>query len=55
MDIPVLANVTSRLRIGQLVSPVTLRHPWELTPQAIALDVLSNGRIEIVIAELLGI
>jgi alkanesulfonate monooxygenase SsuD/methylene tetrahydromethanopterin reductase-like flavin-dependent oxidoreductase (luciferase family) len=55
MEIAVLANVTSRLRIGPLVSPVTLRQPVDLTPQAIALNVLNNGRIELVIAELLGI
>ena len=50
-----LANVTSRLRIGPLVSPVTLRHPVHLTPQAIALNVFNKGQIELVIAELLGI
>lgn len=47
MEIAVLANVTNRLRIGPLVSPVTLRHPVDLAHQAIALDVLSNGRIDL--------
>ncbi len=55
MEIAVLAHVTNRLRIGPLVSVATLRHPADLTPQAIALNVFNNGRIELAIAELLGI
>ncbi len=35
---------TRRIRFGQLVSPVTFRHPVELAQHAVALDHLSGGR-----------
>ncbi len=35
---------TSRITFGQLVSPVSFRHPVELAQQAVALDHLSSGR-----------
>ncbi|MCX7623696.1 MAG: LLM class F420-dependent oxidoreductase [Thermomicrobium sp.] len=35
---------TKRIRFGQLVSPVTFRHPVELAQNAVALDHLSGGR-----------
>ncbi|MCX2726406.1 TIGR03560 family F420-dependent LLM class oxidoreductase [Thermomicrobium sp. 4228-Ro] len=35
---------TSRVRLGQLVSPTTYRHPVELAQNAVALDHLSGGR-----------
>lgn len=35
---------TCRLLSGQLVSPVTYRHPVELAPNAVAVDRLSGGR-----------
>lgn len=35
---------TKRIRFGQLVSPVTFRHPVELAQHAVALDHLSGGR-----------
>ncbi|MCS7050574.1 MAG: LLM class F420-dependent oxidoreductase [Thermomicrobium sp.] len=35
---------TERIRFGQLVSPVTFRHPVELAQHAVALDHLSGGR-----------
>lgn len=35
---------TTRVRIGQLVSPTTYRHPVELAQNAVALDHLSQGR-----------
>lgn len=38
------ALLTSRVRIGQLVSPTTYRHPIELAQNAVALDHLSGGR-----------
>ncbi|MCS7050575.1 MAG: LLM class flavin-dependent oxidoreductase, partial [Thermomicrobium sp.] len=38
------ALLTSRVRIGQLVSPTTYRHPVELAQNAVALDHLSEGR-----------
>ncbi|MBV9359227.1 MAG: LLM class F420-dependent oxidoreductase [Chloroflexi bacterium] len=39
-----LAGVTSRVRLGAMVSAVTLRHPGILVKQVSALDVLSGGR-----------
>lgn len=45
--IAVLAARTHRLRIGSLVSPVTWRHPVDLCKQAIALDLLTSGRIDV--------
>jgi alkanesulfonate monooxygenase SsuD/methylene tetrahydromethanopterin reductase-like flavin-dependent oxidoreductase (luciferase family) len=35
---------TTRVRVGQLVSPVTFRHPVKLAENAVALDKLSRGR-----------
>jgi F420-dependent oxidoreductase-like protein len=39
-----VALMARRLRFGQLVSPVTFRHPVELAQNAVALDHLSGGR-----------
>ncbi|MBS2037175.1 LLM class F420-dependent oxidoreductase [bacterium] len=39
-----LAGVTSRLRLGAMVSSVTFRHPAVLMKAACTLDVLSSGR-----------
>ena len=47
MEIAALAATTSTIRIGPLVSPSTFRHPVDLAHQAIALDVLTNGRIDL--------
>lgn len=47
MEIAVLAATTSTIRIGPLVSPITFRHPVDLAHQAIALDVLTGGRIDL--------
>ncbi len=47
MEIAVLAVKTRVVRIGPLVSPVTFRHPVDLAHQAIALDVLTSGRIDL--------
>ena len=46
-EISVLAARTTTIRIGPLVSPVTFRHPVDLAHQAIALDVLTGGRIDL--------
>ncbi len=40
-----LATQTSRIRIGTLVSSITLRHPALLARQALTLDHISNGRL----------
>jgi F420-dependent oxidoreductase-like protein len=42
-----LAAVTTRLRLGTLVSPATFRHPSVLAKNAVTADHVSGGRIEV--------
>jgi F420-dependent oxidoreductase-like protein len=42
-----LGTVTSTLRLGTLVSPVTFRHPSVLARLAVTADHVSNGRVEV--------
>jgi alkanesulfonate monooxygenase SsuD/methylene tetrahydromethanopterin reductase-like flavin-dependent oxidoreductase (luciferase family) len=42
-----LAAITSRIRLGTLVSPVTFRHPAVLAKLAVTADHISGGRIEV--------
>jgi F420-dependent oxidoreductase-like protein len=42
-----LAAVTSKLRLGSLVSPVTFRHPSLLARAAVTVDHVSGGRVEV--------
>ncbi|TMC66743.1 MAG: TIGR03560 family F420-dependent LLM class oxidoreductase [Chloroflexota bacterium] len=42
-----LAAVTSRIRFGVLVTGITYRHPSILATEAITVDQISNGRLEI--------
>jgi len=42
-----LAQATKRLRLGTLVTGVHYRHPAVLANMAAALDVISNGRLEL--------
>jgi F420-dependent oxidoreductase-like protein len=42
-----LAAVTSTLRLGTLVSPVTFRHPSVLAKSAVTVDHISGGRVEV--------
>jgi len=42
-----LATVTRRIRIGVLVSSNTFRHPSLLAKQAITIDHISNGRLDV--------
>jgi F420-dependent oxidoreductase-like protein len=42
-----LAAVTSRVRLGVLVTGITYRHPSILATEAITVDHISNGRLEL--------
>ena len=42
-----LAAVTSRIRLGVLVTGITYRHPSILATEAITVDHISNGRLEL--------
>jgi F420-dependent oxidoreductase-like protein len=42
-----LAAITSKLRLGTMVSPATFRHPSELAKLAATADQISGGRIEL--------
>src|ERR671928_2490 len=42
-----LAATTERVRIGVLVSSNTFRHPVVLAKEAVTLDHISNGRLEL--------
>src|ERR1700736_5376683 len=42
-----LAAITSRIRLGALVTGITYRHPSILATEAITVDHISNGRLEI--------
>ena len=42
-----LAAVTSRIRLGTLVSPATFRHPSVLAKNAVTVDHVSGGRVEV--------
>jgi F420-dependent oxidoreductase-like protein len=42
-----LAAVTSRIRLGTLVSPATFRHPSVLAKSAATVDQVSGGRVEL--------
>jgi F420-dependent oxidoreductase-like protein len=42
-----LATVTSRIKLGTLVSPATFRHPSVLAKNAVTVDHISGGRVEV--------
>lgn len=42
-----LAAITSRIRLGTLVSPATFRHPSVLAKSVATVDHLSGGRVEL--------
>ncbi|MBA2460261.1 MAG: TIGR03560 family F420-dependent LLM class oxidoreductase [Actinobacteria bacterium] len=46
-QIGALAAVTSRIRLGTLVSPVTFRHPSLLAKAVVTADYVSGGRVEL--------
>ena len=45
--IAALAAVTSTVRLGTLVSPITFRHPSELAKVVVTADHVSGGRVEL--------
>jgi alkanesulfonate monooxygenase SsuD/methylene tetrahydromethanopterin reductase-like flavin-dependent oxidoreductase (luciferase family) len=45
--IAALGTVTRRIRLGTLVSPATFRHPSVLARNAVTVDHVSNGRVEL--------
>ena len=45
--VAVLADRTSRIRLGTLVSPITFRHPVDLCKQVVALEHLAGPRIDL--------
>jgi alkanesulfonate monooxygenase SsuD/methylene tetrahydromethanopterin reductase-like flavin-dependent oxidoreductase (luciferase family) len=40
-----IAMVTSRIKIGALVTPLPRRRPWKVARETVSLDHLSNGRL----------
>jgi F420-dependent oxidoreductase-like protein len=42
-----LAAVTSRIKLGTLVSPATFRHPSNLAKSVVTVDHISDGRVEL--------
>jgi alkanesulfonate monooxygenase SsuD/methylene tetrahydromethanopterin reductase-like flavin-dependent oxidoreductase (luciferase family) len=42
-----LASITQRIRLGTLVTPVTFRHPAVLARNAVTVDHISRGRVEL--------
>jgi F420-dependent oxidoreductase-like protein len=42
-----LATLTSRIKLGTLVSPATFRHPSVLAKNAVTVDHISGGRVEV--------
>lgn len=47
MTIAALAAVTTRLRLGTMVSPATFRHPAVLAKSVVTADHVSGGRVEL--------
>jgi F420-dependent oxidoreductase-like protein len=47
MTLTALAQATTRLRLGTLVSGIHYRHPAVLANMAAAVDIVSNGRLEL--------
>ena len=45
--IAALAAVTTRLRLGTMVSPATFRHPAVLAKSVVTADHVSGGRVEL--------
>src|SRR5215216_2513063 len=39
-----MAQKTSRVRLGTMLTPLAWRRPWKVASQAVTLDQLSNGR-----------
>ena len=46
-SVTALAQATTRLRLGTLVTGIHYRHPAVLANMAAAVDIISNGRLEL--------
>ena len=44
-----LARETTRLRLGSLVTSIAFRHPAFLAAQAITVDQISHGRVDVAV------
>lgn len=44
-----IAIQTDRIRLGTLLSPISRMRPWKLASEAITLDILSSGRVNLCI------
>ena len=40
------AMVTRRIRLGTMITPLSRMRPWKLASETVALDHLSNGRVD---------
>ena len=40
-----IASVTSRIKLGALITPLARRRPWKVARETVSLDRLSNGRL----------
>src|SRR6478672_3246117 len=40
-----MATVTSRVRLGTIITPISRRRPWKLAQETATLDQLSGGRV----------
>ncbi len=45
VELAAMAMVTSRIKLGTIVTPLPRRHPWKLARECLTLDHLSRGRL----------
>ncbi len=45
ITLALVADRTSRIKIGPMVTPLPRRHPWKVARETVTLDHLSNGRL----------
>lgn len=47
VSLAAMAAATSRMRIGPMITPLPRRRPWQVARQAVTLDQLSGGRLNL--------